>query len=102
MTFVTQAACPSTCQWIDNKPPQAHDPLFSKPFCHAPNVKLADAASIDADFTTCKPDLDAAECVAPCVYNKGVELYPDVDFCAVSWMNPDVTTIKACATKSDS
>jgi hypothetical protein len=79
-----------------------HAPLFSERFCHTTDVKFDDVANVGIAFTQCKPDTAEADCVAPCVYNNGVNLYPTTDFCSVSWMNPDITAIEACAAKSDS
>ena len=35
-------------------------------------------------------------CAAPCVYNNGVDLIPDTDFCAPTFMDKNISLISEC------
>jgi hypothetical protein len=93
--FKTIAACPSTCQWEEYAP--IMKPLFTEEFCHpasAPSnggVKQIPAA----DWEMCL-NMPTGACAAPCVYNNGVDLIPDTDFCAPTFMDKNVSLISEC------
>jgi hypothetical protein len=70
--------------------------LFSAPFCHP----TGDAVATVANWDSCRPETSQADCNAPCTYSSMVENYPDHDFCAVAWMNPDPNVIVGCGAKT--
>jgi hypothetical protein len=72
--------------------------LFSAPFCHP----TGDAVATVANWDSCRPETSQADCNAPCTYSSMVENYPDHDFCAVAWMNPDPNVIVGCGAKTES
>ena len=48
-----------------------------------------------AEWEACL-NMEAGACAAPCVFNNGVDLIPDTDYCAPYYMEKNVTLIEEC------
>jgi hypothetical protein len=84
------------CQWEEFKA----DPLFTKEFCHP--VKTAGTEMTSSDWEMCLQGQGQADCVAPCVWNNGVDLIPDHEYCAPAMMTNEVSTIMNCVQANQS
>jgi hypothetical protein len=93
--FRTAAACPASCVWEEFAP--VLKPLFTEEYCHPVSYTTTGGVKgiLAADWTLCL-NMPAGACSAPCVYNNGVDLIPDTDYCAPFFMTKNVTEIQEC------